>query len=138
MGIPNFPPHFDTDLCRPFYDGLAAGELRITACPRCGVLYWYPPEVLPCHSDAHAIWRTVSPLGEVYSFTTIERSLLPGAGPESVPHSIVLVEPIDAPGIRVVGLMVGNTEPACGMQVRLDPIKLEDHVLPGFVPTQPK
>ena len=101
MGVPNFPPRLDTDLCKPFYEGLAAGELRITACPECGTFYWYPPEVLPCHPESHAVWKPLSGEGTIYSFTTVERSLLPGADPASVPHTILLVEPAEAPQTRM-------------------------------------
>lgn len=134
MGVPNFPPRLDTDLCKPFYEGLAAGELRITACPECGAFYWYPPEVLPCHPESHAVWKPLSGEGTIYSFTTVERSLLPGADPASVPHTILLVEPAEAPQTRIISLLVGDAEPACGMRVKLSPIAAGEHVLPGFVP----
>lgn len=135
MGIPDCAPRFDIDLCRPFYDGLAADELHITACPECGTFYWYPPEVLPCHPEAHAEWKQVASTGQVYSFTTVERSLLPGADGSSVPHTIVLVEPDDAPGVRVIGLLTGDMEPACGLRVTLTPLPVGDHIVPGFAPT---
>lgn len=136
MGAPLFPPHLDTDLVRPFYDGLAAGELRLPACPDCGRVYWYPPEVTPCHPERDLEWRTLSPEGEVYTFTTIVRSLLPGDDGSRAPYRIVLVEPDDAPGARIVSLFAGaeDREPACGMRVRLRPVAAGDHMLPAFEP----
>ena len=136
MGIPAYPPQFDTDLVRPFYDGLAAGELRMPACPQCGAVYWYPPEVMPCHPEAHPQWRAISPQGVVYSFTTVTRSLLPDDDNSQVPYQIVLVEPDDAPDGRVVGLYLGaeGDVPACGQRVTLQPAPAGDVTLPGFAP----
>lgn len=133
--LPNFAPPLSDGVSRPFYEGLEQGELRLTACPECGRIYWYPPELLPCHPSLRPAWRAVSPIGIVYSFTTIMRSLLPGADPDSVPHTIVLVEPLDAPGARVIGLMADDTGEGigCGDHVRLHPIDMGTHIIPGFV-----
>lgn len=46
MGIPNYPIHLDDPQLQGFYDGLAAGELRLTADPDTGEWVWYPPEVV--------------------------------------------------------------------------------------------
>lgn len=136
MGIPVFPPRFDSDLLKPFYEGLANGELRLSACAECGQIHWYPPEVMPCHPDADMTWKTVSPLGTVYTFTTIERSLLPGDHRGEVPFTVVLVASDDAPDARVPGLFVGAAGQAaeCGMRVRLRPVQAGEHTLPGFEP----
>ena len=136
MGVPIYPPQFDEDLVRPFYDGLAAGELRLPHCRACGQVHWYPPEVLPCHPDAEAEWRAVSPEGTVYTFTTITRSLLPGDDNTATPYEIVLVEPDGAPHARIVALFTdeGGGPPACGMRVSLRPAPAGDHVLPAFAP----
>ncbi|MBW8812656.1 MAG: OB-fold domain-containing protein [Caulobacterales bacterium] len=136
MGAPDYPPRFDEDLVRPFYDGLAAGELRLPHCARCGTVHWYPPEVLPCHPDAAPEWRTVSGEGVVYSFTTIVRSLLPGDDNTTTPYEVVLVEPDAAPGSRIVALLCDGDgrSPACGLRVQLSPVRAGDHFLPGFRP----
>ena len=136
MNIPSFPPRFDSDLVRPFYDGLAQGELRISACAECGRFHWYPPDVLPCHPTASLVWRPVSPDGTVYSFTTIERSVLPGGAGANTPYTIVLVEPDEVPGARVPALFVasGQEQPACGMRVTLHPVDAGEYVMAGFKP----
>lgn len=136
MGLPDFAPRFETDAVRPYYEGLEQGELRATACPVCGTFYWYPPEILPCHPSHEPEWRAVSPVGDVYSFTTIERSLLPGADAHSVPHTIIMMHPDDAPGVRIIGLLDGDdaSSIACGSRVRLSPIRIGEHIVPGFVP----
>ncbi len=136
MGIPVFAPRFDTDQMRPYYEGLEQGELRLTACGHCGRWLWYPPEVSPCHPDAPVEWRPVSPEGEVYTYTTIFRSLLPGDHAADVPYTVLMVESDSAPGCRIPSLLVEaeGVEPACGMRVRLKPVRAGDFVLPAFEP----
>jgi uncharacterized OB-fold protein len=136
MGVPVFAPRFATDHLKPFYEGLEAGELRLTACSECGRWLWYPPEVSPCHPQAEIEWRAASPRGEVYTFTTITRSLLPGDHAAEPPYTVVLVEPEDAAGARVVSLFLGEAgeEPVCGMRVELAPVRAGDHTVAAFRP----
>ena len=136
MGIPVFPPRLESDLMKPFYEGLEAGELRLTADAETGDWIWYPPEIVPGRPHARLEWRSVSPLGTVYTFTTVVRSLLPGDHKAAVPFTVVLFESDDAPGARVPGLLVNleGREPACGMRVRLCPVRAGDHVVAGFEP----
>jgi len=136
MGVPVFSPRFDTDHMRPFYDGMADGELRMTACPTCHKWYWYPPDVLPCHPEVHPEWRAVSPEGKIYMFTTVHRSLLPADQRAATPYTVVLAESDTVPGARVPGLFVATAgvEPACDMRVRFRPVLAGDHLVAGFEP----
>lgn len=136
MGIPIHPPRFDSDLLKPFYDGLAAGELRLTFSTTTGEPVWYPPEIVPGDPAAKLEWRKVSPVGTVYSFTTITRSLLPGDHKAEVPFTVVLFCSDDAPHARVPGLFVGEGPTACGMRVRLSPVQAGDHIIAGFAPVE--
>jgi uncharacterized protein len=138
MGIPAFAPRFDTDLLKPFYAGLARGELLLSACSQCGQIHWYPPEVMPCHPDAELTWKTVSPHGVIYTFTTVERSLLPGDHRAEVPFTIVLVAADDAPNARVPGLFIADAGQSaeCGMRVRLRPVTVGAYTLPAFAPIE--
>jgi uncharacterized OB-fold protein len=136
MGVPIFPPRFETDLLKPFYEGLAAGELRLTANARTGEWVWYPQEIAPGHPQDRLEWRQVSPQGVVYAFTRVERSLLPGDHKAETPFTVVLFESDDAPGARVPGLFVAadGVEPACGMRVRLKPVQAGEFIVAGFEP----
>jgi uncharacterized OB-fold protein len=138
MGIPIYPVHLEDPQLQGFYDGLAAGELRITADPDTGAWVWYPPEVVPGKPDTILEWRRVSPEGQAYTFTTIVRSLLPGDHKAEVPFTIVLFESDDAPGCRVPGVLVDadGIAPACGMRLRLKPLHVGDHVIAGFMPAR--
>jgi len=137
MGVPIFPPRFETDLLRPFYEGLAAGELRLTANARTGEWVWYPQEPIPGGRPGDTLeWRTVSPQGVIYAFTRVERSLLPGDHKAETPFTVVLFESDDAPGARIPGLFVSpdGGEPACGQRARLRPVQAGDLVIAGFEP----
>jgi uncharacterized OB-fold protein len=134
MGVPIFAPRFDSDLLRPFYEGLALGELRLTADAETGRWVWYPPDMVPGRPEAKLEWRRASSEGTVYTHTTVVRSLLPGDHKAEVPFTVVLVEPDDAPGCRVPGLFTGEGEAYCGMRVRLDPVVAGDQTVAGFAP----
>lgn len=136
MGIPNYPVHLEDPQLQGFYDGLAAGELRLTVDPDTGAWVWYPPEVVPGKPDTRLEWRPVSPEGSAYTFTTVTRSLLPGDHKDEVPFTVVLFESDDAPGCRVAGVLVDadGVEPRCGMRLRFRPITVGDHRIAGFAP----
>ena len=136
MGIPNFAPALDSDFVKPFHDGLARGELLLTANSKTGEWVWYPAEVIPGDVEAGLEWKPVSPMGSVYTFTTVVRSLLPGDHSAEAPFTVVLFESDDAPGCRVPGLLIedGDTEPACGMRVKFRALKVADHYIAAFEP----
>lgn len=136
MGIPLFAPLLEGDHLQGFYDGLAAGELRLTVDEETGAFAWYPPEVQPGRPNARLAWRTVSSLGSAYTFTTIVRSLLPGDHAAEVPFTVVLFEPDAAPGCRVPALLVDAdaVEPVCGMRLVFRPVRAGDHWIAGAVP----
>jgi uncharacterized OB-fold protein len=117
--LPSFAP-VDTGFTRPFWDGVAAGEIRLPRCPACGTWVWYPlPGVGHCR-DASLEWRAISPVGTVFTHTTVRRPFLPGADKTSMPFTTILVEFDDAPGVRLVGVLAEGVEPAVGMQVAAD------------------
>ncbi|TZG24959.1 Zn-ribbon domain-containing OB-fold protein [Sphingomonas montanisoli] len=136
MGIPVHAPKFESDLLKPFYEGLAEGELRLTADTETGEWVWYPPEMVSGRPHATLEWKKASAEGTVYTYTTVIRSLLPGDHKAEVPFTVVLVEPDDAPGCRVPGLFVADEGVAavCDMRVRLHPVQAGDHVIAGFAP----
>lgn len=134
--MPIYPVSDEHGEFRPFYDGLAEGELRVTCHPETGDFVWYPPEIVPGRPDLAVVWRTVSNEGSAYTFTTVVRSLLPGDHKGEVPFTVVLFEPDDAPGVRIPGVLVDadGMAPACGMRLRLKPVQAGDHLIAGFAP----
>ncbi len=136
MGLPFFEPRLDTDLMRPYWDAIRNNDLRLPACSVCGAWLWYPPESLPCHPNGHLEWRPVPKTGTVYTFTTVERCLLPGDHKDDTPYTNALVELDNVPGVRLVTILINlnGTPPKIGMRVRYAPTKVNDQTLPTFEP----
>ncbi len=67
-----------------FWEGTAAGELRVKHCDACGQPHWYPRSQCPlCMSD-RTRWQAASGLGEIYTFSVCRR-----VGPQ--PYAIAYV-----------------------------------------------
>ncbi|MBI2169422.1 MAG: OB-fold domain-containing protein [Actinobacteria bacterium] len=99
-------PELDDD-SRPFWDGCAAGELRVQACGECGRLRFPPRPMCPwCQSFAHN-WNAVSGRGRVWSFVVPHAPLLP-AYQEFAPYNVIVVELDEDPTIRMVGNLVAS------------------------------
>lgn len=100
--LPHFDPPGELDFATPFWEGIAAGELRVPRCSVCGAWQWYPDEMGTCCAGGELAWTPVSGTGTVYTTTTVRRPFLPG-GAEDVPFRLVFVDLDDAPGVRFVG-----------------------------------
>ena len=103
---------------RAFWDGCAAGELRVQHCPGCTAVQ-FPPRARCIACGAQRLgWRAIAPRGVVYSFTVVHRA--PSAAfREAVPYVVALVDL--APGARLM-LNVVDCAPgtlAIGMPVRI-------------------
>jgi hypothetical protein len=136
MNVPDFPPRFDTDLVRPYWQALERGELHLPACSICGSWQWYPYEFIKCHADAHHVWKPVATEGAVFTFTRVHRCFLPGSGRDVEPYTSALVTPDGIDSVRIPTLLVGleGREPEIGMRVRLKPIPRSGYTLPAFEP----
>jgi len=115
-----------------FWQGVAAGELRIQRCTGCRALRHPPGPMCPrCHSlDWDAI--TASGRGHVYSFVVAHHPPVP---PFSYPNAIALIE-LDE-GTRLVSNLVGidPADVAIGLRVRVEFTRVDDDlVLPLFRP----
>jgi hypothetical protein len=84
---------------RAFWDGCAAGELRVQHCAACTAVQ-FPPRARCIACGAQRLdWRAVPPHGTVYSVTVVHRA--PGAAfRDRVPYVIALVDV--APGARLM------------------------------------
>jgi uncharacterized OB-fold protein len=98
--IPRPVPDGDS---RPYWEGIARGELRIQRCEACGRHVFYPRSICPhCHADQLA-WVTASGEGTIYSYTVVHQAFGPFAG--EVPVVVALVEL--AEGVRMLTRIVG-------------------------------
>ncbi|PWT71802.1 MAG: hypothetical protein C5B60_10465 [Chloroflexi bacterium] len=103
---------------RPYWEGLAQGELRIQRCQACTKAVFYPRAICPhCHSD-QLEWIVASGKGTIYTYTVAHQAF--GTFAADVPFVVALVELeegvrmmtriVDAPRERVtIGAAVSVT-----------------------------
>jgi uncharacterized OB-fold protein len=115
--VPTFAPP-DQEFTRPFWEGIAAGELRLPRCRACGAWQWYPLPGTDHCPGAPSEWTPVRAEGIVFTFTEVRRPFLPGATKADVPFTTVLLELDDAPGLRFVGRLRDGAQVAVGTRVR--------------------
>jgi uncharacterized protein len=112
-----------------FWDGVAAGELRLPRCDRCGAFVWYPEETGAHCDGAGLTWETLPGTGTIYTHTTVRRAFPPSTEPGDLPVVVVLVELDGAPGVNLDG-----GAPAIGQRVRMEVRDSPDGRRPVFVP----
>ncbi|ANK82615.1 MAG: hypothetical protein TEF_18795 [Rhizobiales bacterium NRL2] len=136
MGVPHQAPRYISEGGEYFYECLSRGELHLPTCGACGARIWYPKPVAPCHPGAEVEWRRASDFGRVYSFTTVYHSFLPDGDPSDLPYTVMLVEPEDAPGVRIPSLFVDadGGEPQIGIRVRLQPVRADGYYVAAYAP----
>ena len=115
-----------------FWQGVAAGELRIQRCTACRALR-HPPGPMCPHCQS-LDWDTIvsAGLGHVFSYVIAHHPPVP---PFSYPNAIALIE-LDE-GTRLVSNLVGiaPADVAIGMRVRVEFTRVDDElVLPLFRP----
>ena len=89
------PVPVPTPETQPFWDGCAAGELRIQRCADCGRPYFYPRPVCPACGSRNVEWFTASGRATLYSYVINHR---PAPGFEDdAPYAIAVVELDEGP-----------------------------------------
>src|SRR6185503_14133090 len=92
---------------QPFWDGVEAHSLVVPRCSACDAWIWQPRPICPrCHAPEPK-WVAVSGDARVVSWTALHPPVL-SVWAEQVPFVILLVELDDAPGVRMVGQLVGD------------------------------
>jgi uncharacterized OB-fold protein len=100
---------------QPFWDGVAAGKLRLQRCRGCARHVFYPRPVCPYCTSADLEWIDASGRGTVHSFTIVHRAP-PGFDP---PYAVALVDL--AEGVRMMTGLLGLDpgQAAVGLEVEL-------------------
>ena len=80
---------------RPFWDGAAAGELRIQRCRACARHYFYPRPYCPHCGASDVEWVTASGRATLYSYVISHRPA-PGFA-DDAPYAIAVVELEEGP-----------------------------------------
>jgi uncharacterized OB-fold protein len=87
---------------RPYWEGLAQGELRIQRCQNCAKAVFYPRAICPhCHSD-QLEWVVASGKGTIYSYTVAHQAFGPFTA--DVPFVVALVELEE--GVRMMSRII--------------------------------
>ena len=108
-----------------FWDGTAAGELRIQRCNACGDLRFPPGPACPvCHALDRG-WVVAAGTGTVFSYVVHRHPPVPG---KELPIVIALID-LDE-GVRMVGEVVGvgDDEIEIGMPLRVDWNRVDDEL----------
>ena len=101
---------------RPYWEGVAHGELLIQRCEACGRAVFYPRSVCPHCSADRLGWERASGHGTVYSYTVVHQAYGPFAG--QTPFVVALVD-LDE-GVRMLTRLKGGPEVAqIGVRVRV-------------------
>jgi len=86
---------------QPFWDGTAAGELRLQRCIPCNELYFPPRPACPRCLSTEVKWETLSGRGTLHTYLINHRAA-PGFVP---PYAIAVVELEEGP--RMMSNIVG-------------------------------
>jgi uncharacterized OB-fold protein len=98
------PVPVPTPETQPFWDGCAAGELRIQQCTDCRKPYFYPRPVCPDCGSENVEWFTASGRATLYSYVISHRPA-PGFADDG-PYAIAVVQLEEGPRMmtNIVGL----------------------------------
>jgi uncharacterized protein len=106
-----------------FWEGTAAGELRIQHCPSCDMLRHPPGPMCPSCGADKPDWVVASGRGTVFSFVVHHHPDVPG---KTLPFVVALVELEE--GVRMIGELIDVDHSAViiGMPVTLALTKVDD------------
>jgi uncharacterized protein len=102
-----------TPEAQPFWDALAAGELRLQRCPDTGRLIFPPSPTSPFGRHLAPEWVVVSGRGRIWSFVVPHPPLMRQFA-DAAPYVSVLVELDEDPSIRLPGPLVAAPGAALG------------------------
>ena len=106
----------------PYWEGMAAGEIRLQQCSACKRYRHYPQLLCPhCHSwDWVAV--PVDGRGEVHSWTVVHVTFVP-EDPQPTPYALVTVQLPQ--GVRVLARMSDTQGLVLGRAVQVTPMEVE-------------
>lgn len=115
-----------------FWDGTAAGELRIQRCGDCGALRHPPGPMCPRCGSLSPGYIVAAGTGEVFSYVVHRHPPVPG---KRLPIVVALIQ-LDE-GVRVLGELLGAdpVQVEIGMPVRVCYVRVDDELtLPAWRP----
>lgn len=118
---------------QPYWDGAAAGELRIQRCLACQEAYFYPRPVCPRCGSWDVEWFTASGDATLHSYVINERPA-PGF---TAPYVIAVVQLAEGPRMmtNIVGVEPTPENLVLDMPVHVQFEQRGDLAIPVFAPT---
>jgi uncharacterized OB-fold protein len=101
------PP--DDEETDSFWEGTAAGELRMQACRSCGRLRFPPRVMCPHCQTTERQWMPVSGRGTIWSYVVPHPPLLPAYAPYA-PFPVITVTLEEDPTLRLVGNLLARAD----------------------------
>ncbi len=86
----------------PYWEGIAAGELRYQRCGACDSAVFYPRSICPACGTPDPVWQVSAGDGVVHACSVIHRA--PPAHADEVPYVVALVDL--AEGFRMMSRIV--------------------------------
>lgn len=147
VGRDDFPlPDLSDERTAGYFEGAAAGELRIPRCDRCHRLVWYPVDACPYCANSDFTWVATSGRGSLFTWAVVRRSFLP-AFDDQVPFVSAIVALDDDRDVRIVSRLVevdpdadaGLLAPGLAVKAVFRPLSFatvpgREVVVPLFVP----
>jgi len=119
---------------QPFWDGCAAGELRLQHCDDCGHVQFYPRKLCSGCFSEHISWVPASGHGKVRTWSLVVMPGAPGFEDE-VPFVSALIELDEGPTMLSVLREISNDEVEANMPVQvLFEARSEEIHVPYFKP----
>jgi uncharacterized OB-fold protein len=91
---------------QPFWDAAKSHRLTACRCAACGRFRMPPTAFCPNCRSQDVEWPTLSGRGVIYSFTIVERAVVPGMAAH-LPYVPAVIELPDAGGLRLISNIVG-------------------------------
>lgn len=116
---------------RPYWEGLAQGELRLQRCNACAHAIFYPRALCPHCFSEQLSWFVATGKGTIYSYTVAHQAF--GMFAEETPFIVALVELEEGARMmtRIVGAPRERVTVGAPVQVTFEAVG-EDMTLPYF------
>lgn len=118
---------------KPWWDAASEGRLVAAKCAHCGHFRMPPTPFCPHCRTQDIIWAELPGTGTLYSYTVVERAILPDLA-DCIPYVPAVVEPDGAPGIRlitnIVESAIGDIVSGAKVTVLFD--KVDGGAIPRF------
>ena len=104
----------------PFWDAAAQHRLVVAQCGTCGTCRMPPTPFCPACQSQQIDWKTLTGLGEIYTYTIVDRAILPGMA-DHLPYVPAVITLEGGGGVRLISNVVDVelAELAIGMPVQV-------------------